>query len=56
MFPANKKHVSTSRNKGLAEKWDPFKGKNALARKQLTAIWENGIKLLPLASESVSIT
>ena len=29
MFPANKKHVSTSRNEGLAEKYDPVEGKIA---------------------------
>ena len=26
-FPANKKHVSTSRNEGLAAKYDPVEGK-----------------------------
>ena len=29
MFPANKKHVSTSRNEGLAEKYYPVEGKVA---------------------------
>ena len=29
MFPANKKHVSTSRNEGLAEKNDPVERKIA---------------------------
>ena len=29
MFPANKKHVSTGRNEGLAEKYDPVEGKIA---------------------------
>ena len=29
MVPANKKHVSTSRNEGLAEKCDPVEGKVA---------------------------
>ena len=27
-FPTNKKHVSTSRNEGLAKKYDPVDGKN----------------------------
>ena len=31
MFPANKKQVSTSRNEGLAEKYDPIEGKIASA-------------------------
>ena len=31
MLPANKKHVSTSRNEGLAEKYDPVEGKIASA-------------------------
>ena len=29
MFPANKKHVSTSQNEGLTEKYDPVEEKIA---------------------------